>query len=88
MNVKKNTILREKPQQLYNKIEKALEYYELPEDITVTLLQKWINQTPSPVNFISRVFNEANFQSELEAEKLLDLLTRLWNTTPRSQIIS
>jgi hypothetical protein len=50
------------------------------------VLQGWINETNSPVQFISRVFSEAHFDSEFEAEKLLDLLTRLWNATPRGEL--
>lgn len=72
--------------QLHNKVQEALRYYELPEQVTVSVLTRWINETNSPVHFITRVFNAAHFESELEAEKLLDLLTRLWNATPRHEL--
>jgi hypothetical protein len=85
MSVKKVPFY-EDPGQLNKKIREALQYYELPEEITVYVLQEWINETNNPVLFITRVFNEAHFASEVEAEKLLDLLTRLWNATPRREL--
>lgn len=76
----------EDPQQLHKKISEALLYYELPEYFSIEILQNWINETNSPINFITKVFKEAYFESEIEAEKLLDLLTRLWNVTPRREL--
>lgn len=87
MSVKKKFLpFYEDPIQLNKKIQEALRYYELPEQVTVLVLQEWINETTSPAQFITRVFNEAYFESETEAEKLLDLLTRLWNVTPRKEL--
>lgn len=86
MPVKKMAPFYEDPEQLNRKIQEALLYFELPEQVTVPVLQEWINETSSPVQFITRVFNEAHFESEFEAEKLLDLLTRLWNATPRQEL--
>ena len=86
MPVKKMIPFYEDQLQLNQKVEQALRYYELPEEVTVPMLQSWINETKSPINFITRVFNEAYFESEIEAEKLLDLLTRLWNVTPRVEL--
>jgi|SRR3989338_1389757 len=85
MSVKKFVPFYEDSLQLKRKIEKALRYYEIPDEIDTVVLEEWINETQSPVQFISRVFNEAYIESETEAEKLLDLLTRLWNVTPRRE---
>ena len=86
MAVKKTVPFYEDPQQLHTKISEALAYYELPDYITIDMLEHWINETNSPINFITKVFKEAYFESEMEAEKLLDLLTRLWNVTPRREL--
>ena len=86
MSVKKRIPFYEDSTQLNRKIQGALRYYEFPEQVTLYVLQEWINETNSPVQFITRVFNEAHFESEFEAEKLLDLLTRLWNATPRGEL--
>ena len=86
MSVKKLAPLTEDPQQLKKKLAIALRYYELPSTINGAVLHKWVNESENPMHFISRVFQDAYFESELEAEKLLDLLTRLWNATPRSEL--
>lgn len=86
MSVKKMVPFYEDPLQLNRKVSDALKYYELPDSVTIVVLQRWINETTSPLAFINRVFDEAHFDSELEAEKLLDLMTRLWNITPRQEL--
>ena len=86
MSVKQTVPFYEDPEQLNRKIQEALAYYEIPEEVGVEVLQRWINETKSPINFITRVFTIAYFESETEAEKLLDLLTRLWNVTPRGEL--
>lgn len=86
MSVKKLIPLTEDPQEIRNKVAAALRYYELPKDITIDVLEEWINQTNTPLPVITRVFNQAYFESEAEAETLLSLLTRLWNVTPRKEL--
>jgi len=86
MNVKPKFSLYEDPIKLKTKIEDALRYYEMPKTLNVSKLKNWVQNTTSPAQFISRVFESAYFESELEAEKLLDLLVRFWNSTPRKEL--
>ena len=86
MNVKQKYPYLEDPKYLNSKIQEALLYYELSEEITLEVLQKWINSTDNPIPFVSQVLKEAYFESEIEAAKLVDLLTRLWNVTPRREL--
>lgn len=86
MSVKKLPYFFEDPKQLHKKVVGALDYYELPEEVTLERLEQWIDESVSPAHFIAYVFKEAYFESETEAEKLLDLLTRLWNVTPRREL--
>lgn len=86
MSVKKLIPLTEDRYELRDKIGAALLYYELPKEITIDVLESWINDTGSPLPFIARVFKHAYFESDTEAETLLSLLTRLWNVTPRRDL--
>ena len=86
MNVKNRPLLLEEATQLKERISGALEYYEVPTDVDLSVLNNWIIEADNPMNFITRVFHEAHFESEIEAEKLLDLMTRLWNITPRKEL--
>ena len=86
MNVKPMIPFYEDPVQLKTKVHDALKYYEINNSIDLVLLEQWINESNTPINFIMRVFQEASLESELEAEKLLDILTRLWNVTPRQEL--
>lgn len=86
MHVKPYSPFYEDPQQLKMKIHEAIKYYEMPNYFSVDMFEQWINETGTPLNFITRVFHEAHLESELEAEKLLDILTRLWNITPRREL--
>ncbi|MBI4359918.1 MAG: hypothetical protein HY564_02405 [Candidatus Jacksonbacteria bacterium] len=86
MSVKKLIPLTEDRNELRQKIGAALLYYELPKEINIDVLEHWINDTNSPLPFITKVFKHAYFESETEAETLLSLLTRLWNVTPRREL--
>ena len=86
MSVKKEPFFYEDPQQLKNKVAQALKYYEVPEEINLEVLEEWIAEANNPIFFIIRVFEEAYFESETEAGKLIDLLARLWNVTPRKEL--
>ncbi len=86
MSVKKLIPLTEDRAQLREKVASALRYYELPKEITIDVLEEWINETTTPLPIITRIFKHAYFESEVEAETLLSLLTRLWNVTPRREL--
>lgn len=86
MSVKDNFALREQPEQIKSTVDAALRYYEMPQNVSLSVLEDWINETNTPVMFITRVFQQARLESEIEAEKLLDILTRLWNVTPRREL--
>ncbi|HBH46137.1 MAG: hypothetical protein A2445_00995 [Candidatus Jacksonbacteria bacterium RIFOXYC2_FULL_44_29] len=86
MAVKKRVQFFEDSSKLKNTVTSALKYYELPGEINLKVLENWIGETATPLVFIGRVFEQARLESELEAEKLLDILTRLWNITPRPEL--
>ena len=86
MSVKQYNFFYEEPELLRKKIVEALKYYEFPEEINLDVLQEWISGSNSPLYFITRVFQGACIETDAEAEKLLDLLSRLWNITPRNEL--
>jgi len=86
MSVKQYNFFYEEPELLRKKIAEALKYYEFPEEINLDVLQEWISGSNSPLYFITRVFQGACIETDAEAEKLLDLLSRLWNITPRNEL--
>ena len=70
---------------IQQKMQDALVYFELDEKINLELLQKWINETTNPMAFVMQVFQEIEFESEMEIEKLLTLLIDYWNAAPREE---
>ena len=86
MSVKQQALQYEDPRYLNEKLKEALIYFEVADTLSIPVLKQWVQETTNPVHFIARVFTEAYFESEIEAEKLLELLTRFWNVTPRNEL--
>ncbi len=73
-------------EKIERKLNQALKYYEVNEEFSIDELRGWARESEHPLNFLKRVIGKVRFESKVELESLVRLLTDFWKYIPRFEL--